>query len=143
MNTAYPGTRPDSGGFMVKPAYPGTRPDSGGFMVKLIVILAVVGVAMTLVSRIGTTLYDYYLMRDLANRVVKDYAKLPVEEVKRRIDYEMNRSRLPADAFTLTRTPRGYRVRVEMSIPLGLAYGDEEFAVPGYEEWNLTYQSES
>ncbi|MBF0270811.1 MAG: hypothetical protein HQL98_01880 [Magnetococcales bacterium] len=121
----------------------GKRPDSGGFMLKLMVIIGLVGMAMTLVSRIGTSVYDYYLLRDLANRVVKEYAKLPVEEVKRRIDYEINRSRLPAEAFTLSRTPRGYRVLVEMSIPLTLPLGDTELAVPGHEEWTLTYQSDS
>ncbi|MBF0126283.1 MAG: hypothetical protein HQM02_03640 [Magnetococcales bacterium] len=117
--------------------------ESGGFLLKVIVVFALVGIGMSLSTRVGPGIYDYFQLRDLADRVVKEYARLPIEEVRRRVEYEMHRSKLSRDDFVLTKTPKGYRVEVDVRIPLVLPLGDQEFKVSGHEEWILTYQADS
>ncbi|MEO5332889.1 MAG: hypothetical protein H7839_12770 [Magnetococcus sp. YQC-5] len=117
--------------------------EAGSFLTKVIFIFALVGVGMSMVSQIGPGFYDYLLLRDLADLVVSSYSKMPIDEVRRRVDHEMNRSRLSGDDFRLTKTPTGYRVEVDYRIPLVLKIGDQEFSVPGHEEWVLTYKAGS
>ncbi|MBF0341398.1 MAG: hypothetical protein HQL95_10620 [Magnetococcales bacterium] len=121
--------------------FPGGQ--SGGMLMTVVVIFALLGLGMNLVTRIGPAIYEYYLLRDLADRVVREYAKLPSDEVKRRVNYELNRSRLPEGAISLVRTTSGYRVSVEREIPLSLTLGETVLALPGHEVWTLTYQVES
>ncbi|MBF0295618.1 MAG: hypothetical protein HQL96_10565 [Magnetococcales bacterium] len=119
------------------------HPEAGNFLLKVIVIFAVLGLGMSVATNAGPKMYDYFLLRDLANRVVGEYAKLPIEEVRRRIDYELHRSRLSRDDLTLTKTPKGYRVEVDVRIPIMLPMGDREFRIPGHEELILTYRADS
>ncbi|MBF0428639.1 MAG: hypothetical protein HQL94_06915 [Magnetococcales bacterium] len=117
--------------------------EAGGFLTKVMMIFVILGLGMTAITQVGGEVYQYFLLRDLADRVAKEYGKLPVEEVKRRIDFETNRSKLPTDALSLTKTTKGYRVVVEHTIPLALTFGDTVLAVPGHEEWVMTYKVES
>ncbi len=117
--------------------------ESGSFLFKTIMVFAVLGVGMTLATRVGPGVYNYFLLRDLADRVVTEYATLSVGEVRRRVDYEMNRSNLSSDDIRVTKTPTGYRVEVDFRIPLVLKLGEKEFSFPGHEEWVLTYNVDS
>lgn len=124
-------------------AYGSRQREAGSFLFKVVVIFALMGVGMTLATRIGPGVYQYFLLRELADRVVNDYAKLPIHEVKRRVEYEMHRSKLSSDDFSMIKTTQGYRVEVDFRIPLVFMLGEKEIAVEGHEEWILTYKVES
>ncbi|MEO5346105.1 MAG: hypothetical protein H7834_06975 [Magnetococcus sp. YQC-9] len=119
------------------------RRGGGGLWLSLLVFCLLLIVGTALVMGIGTAVYDHFLMRDLANRVVKEYAALPLDEVKRRVRFEIDRSHLPEEAFNVTKTLSGYRVEVAQTIPLSLVIGGAQFIVPGYGAWTWTYRIET
>lgn len=121
-----------------------TRPgESGGAWLTLMVICVLVIVGSALTMGIGSAVYDHYLLRDLANRVVKEYARLPLDEVKQRVRHEIDQSRLPEEAFKVTKTLSGYRVEVAQTIPLSLVFGGAQLHVPGHGAWTWTYRTET
>ncbi|MBF0260907.1 MAG: hypothetical protein HQL97_03550 [Magnetococcales bacterium] len=125
---------------------PGIRPrlgESGGAWLTLMVLCLLVIVGSALTMGIGSAVYDHYLLRDLANRVVKEYATLPLDEVKRRVRHEIDQSRLPGEALMVTKTLSGYRVEVAQTIPLSLVLGGTQLHVPGHGLWTWTYRTET
>ncbi|MBF0460749.1 MAG: hypothetical protein HQL87_05070 [Magnetococcales bacterium] len=119
---------------------------SGGF--SFISLLLFIGIAGTLFSMAANTLprvYECFLLRELADRVVKDYARLPMEEVQRRVKFELGRSRIAItdETFTILPIGHGYRVTVHRIVPLEIRIGDRTFAVHGYEQWEFVYEVET
>lgn len=127
---------------LVMPAKAGQE---GVSFVKVMLIVAVFGAFFSLATSVLPGVYEYYVLRELADRVVGEYADLPIKEIRRRVVYEADRSRivLDEDTFKLITTRNGLRVNIAYRIPLGLTYGDKTFTIEGYEELLLTYQTES
>lgn len=118
----------------------------GGFsFLKVMVIIAVVGFLFSTGNRTLPQLYECYLLRDLADRVVHKYANMPMEEVQRRVQYELHRSRIviPEDNFHILPVSHGYRVTVSYTIPLEFQIGEKTFSLEGYEQWEYVYETET
>jgi len=109
---------------------------------RFLLIGGVIGLLLTFMGKAGPSLYDYYLMRDLADRVVLDYANLPEAEVMRRVKFELNRSRIVTDeeTFQLWEAKEGYHVKVTQHIPLTIEIGGRTLALEGHEEMVLQYE---
>ncbi|MBF0146496.1 MAG: hypothetical protein HQL84_10345 [Magnetococcales bacterium] len=112
-------------------------------MSKLMLIGGVLGLFLAFLGKAGPGVYDYYLLKDLADRVVLDYANLPINEVMRRVNFELDRSNVKTskETFLLRETKHGYQVVVTQRIPLSLDIGGRTWAVPGHEEMVLHYES--
>ncbi|MEO5340143.1 MAG: hypothetical protein H7837_06450 [Magnetococcus sp. MYC-9] len=119
---------------------------TGGF--TFFSLLLFIGMAGALFSMAANTLpkvYECFLLRELADRVAKNYAQLPMEEVKRRVQFEMGRARIsvPPESFKILPIGHGYRVTVHHSVPLELRIADKTFTLEGYERWEYRYEVES
>lgn len=118
-------------------------PQGGFISLKLMIIIFLVGFSLMLMARVGPGYYDYYVLRDLADRVVEEYATLPPSEVERRVSFELGRSRIQREEDTINfkQTKRGYKVVVNYHIPLDFEFAGRPFKLEGYEEWLLTYEA--
>lgn len=119
---------------------------SDGF--SFLTLMLLIGVAGALFSMAATTfpkLYECFLLRELADRVTHEYAKLPMDEVQRRVQFEMHRSRLvvPQEAFKILPVGHGYRVTVHHVVPLELRIGDQAYTLPNYKQWTFIYEVET
>ncbi len=119
---------------------------AGGF--SFVTVLFLIGLAGAFFSMAANTLpkiYECFLLRELADRVVKEYAQLPLEEVQRRVKFELGRSRVPLSPETFKILPigHGYRVTVHYFVPLELRIGDRTFILDGHEQWAFVYETES
>lgn len=116
--------------------------EAGFAFLKLIMIIAAVGGVLTVAGRIAPGVYDYYVLRDLADRVVVEYAKLPPNQVRQRVEFELDRSHIKwdEDVFFVAQTAGGYRVTVNYKIPLNFTIGGKEVVLKGYDELILTYE---
>ncbi|MBF0400024.1 MAG: hypothetical protein HQL90_04590 [Magnetococcales bacterium] len=119
---------------------------SGGF--SFITLMLMIGMAGALFSMAAATfpkLYECFLLRELADRVTHEYARLPLEEVQRRVKFEMYRSRIvvPQETFKILPIGHGYRVTVHHVVPLELRFGDKIFTWEGHERWEFVYEVES
>lgn len=118
----------------------------GGFsMGKVMFVIAVVGALLSAMGSLVPSLYDFYLLRDVADRVVGEYKTLSKKEVMKRVDFELDRSRikLPEDTLVIKPTRKGYQVTIDYRIPLALELGGKKYTVEGYEELVMEYQVES
>ncbi|MBF0424087.1 MAG: hypothetical protein HQL73_13965 [Magnetococcales bacterium] len=112
-------------------------------MSKLMIIGGILGLFLTFLGRAGPGIYDYYLMKDLADRVVLDYAGLPMKEVLRRIEFELDRSNIKTtpETFQIREAKRGYQVLVTQRIPLSVEVGGRTLVWKGHEEMVLHYEA--
>lgn len=112
-------------------------------MSRLLLIGGVLGLFLTFMGKAGPSLYDYYLLKDLADRVVLDYANLPSVEVARRVAFELDRSSIKTtkETFQFREAKKGYQVMVTQRVPLSLEIGGRVFAVKGHEEMVLKYEA--
>ncbi|MBF0110233.1 MAG: hypothetical protein HQL76_13770 [Magnetococcales bacterium] len=112
-------------------------------MARLMLLGGVLGLLLTFLGKAGPGIYDYYVLKDLADRVVLDYANLPLQEVMRRVNFELDRSNITTtkETFQFRETKYGYQVVVTQRIPLSLEVGGTTFVVPGYEEMVLRYEA--
>lgn len=115
---------------------------------SFVTLMLLIGMAGALFSMAATTfpkLYECFLLRELADRVVQEYAKLPIEEVRRRVQFEMHRSRIviPQETFKILPIGHGYRVTVHHIVPLELRIGDQTYTLPDYEKWVFVYEVET
>ncbi|MBF0139039.1 MAG: hypothetical protein HQL74_02040 [Magnetococcales bacterium] len=112
-------------------------------MSKLMIIAGILGLFLTFLGKAGPGIYDYYLMKDLADRVVLDYASLPMKEVMRRIEFELDRSNIKVseETFQVRETKQGYQVLVTQRIPLVVEVGGRTLAMKGHEEMVLHYEA--
>ena len=118
----------------------------GGFsFTKVMLIIGIVGALSSTGGSIIPKLYEYYLLRDLANRVVHDYADLSMTEVQRRVQFEINRSKIsiPENSLHIFALGHGYRVTINYLIPLELHMGEKTFFLDGYEQWEFIYEVET
>ena len=118
---------------------------SGGAMVKVLLILAFLGCFLTVAGRVVHGVYEYFILRDLADRVVGEYATLELDAVKERVTFELHRSRMDIDdqTFVVVQSGRGYRVYVDYQISMEFEIGDFPISLDGYETLTLTYEVES
>lgn len=118
---------------------------AGYSFAKTMMIIAIAGALFSVGSSTLPKLYEYYILRDLANRVTQEYNTLPLEEVQRRVQFEFNRSRItiPEASFQVLDTGHGYRVTFHYTVPLVLHIGEKQFSLDGYEQWKLIYKVES
>lgn len=113
------------------------------FMDRLLIVLVVVGGSLWAVSHFGNALWDYHVLKTLARTVVTEYKDLDPVEVAKRVDYEIGRNRIDnADGkFTLeNKEGGGYRVVVELRIPLSITVAD--YTIAEDKEWVLYYETE-
>jgi hypothetical protein len=117
----------------------------GGSLLKVMIIFFLLGAFITVAGRVVPGVYNYFILRDLADRVVGEYAVLKLEMVKKRVDFEIHRSRMDVDdeTFVIIRSGRGYRVYVDYQISMEFEVGDYPLALEGYEVLTLTYETES
>ncbi|WP_130472146.1 hypothetical protein [Candidatus Magnetaquicoccus inordinatus] len=111
----------------------------------LLLFIALAGLLFSFLASTAPKLYECFLLRELADRVVKEFAPLPLEEVQRRVKIELGRSRviLTQESFRMLPTTQGYRVAVRYEVPLELRIGEHTFTVEGYEKWVFLYEVES
>lgn len=112
-------------------------------MSKLLIIAGILGLFLTFLGKAGPGIYDYYIMKDLADRVVLDYANLPMKEVLRRIEFELDRSniKITAESFQIRETKHGYQVLINQHIPLVVEVGGRTLSLKGHEEMVLHYEA--
>lgn len=117
----------------------------GGTFLRIIVVFSVLGLFLTLAGRLIPSLYDYYLLRDLADRVVREYAGLEKEKIHTRVLFELQRSHIDIDdeTFVVIKTVNGYRVRVDYPLDMVFEVGGYTLAWDGFEVIYLTYETES
>ncbi len=113
--------------------------------IKLMVIITLLWVFGTVAGRIVPGVYDFFLLRDLADRVVGEYAALKMDAVNKRVQFELRRTRITVDdqTFVIIRSDRGYRVYVDYPISLEFDLPGYNLSVEGYEYFSLTYEAES
>ncbi|MBF0453560.1 MAG: hypothetical protein HQL72_01940 [Magnetococcales bacterium] len=118
---------------------------SGSSLLKVMIILTLLGGFLTVAGRVVPGVYNYFLLRDLADRVVGEYATLSLDNVKSRIQFEMTRSQIDVDdeTFVVVRSGRGYRVYVDYQISLVFEFKETPLFLKGYETVTLTYETES
>lgn len=119
--------------------------ERGAGFIKVLMIVAIIGALFSMGSTVVPRLYDYYLLRDLADRVVDDFSNLNMIEVKKRVKFELDRSRINIDgqSFIILPVTGGYRVTIDYRIPMEWQFGQESFSLSGYEEWAFSYEVES
>lgn len=112
-------------------------------MSRLLLIGGILGLFLTFLGKAGPGIYDYYLMKDLADRVVLEYANLPEKEVMRRINFELDRSNIKTtqETFQFREAKLGYQVVVTQRIPLVFEIGGRTLAWKGHEEMVLKYEA--
>ena len=118
---------------------------NGFSFVTLMLMIGLVGAIFSMLANTLPKVYECFLLRELADRVVKEYAALPIQEVQRRVQFEMHRSQLTVSEETFKILPigHGYRVTVYYPVPLELRIGDEVFPLKGYEKYEFRYEVES
>lgn len=118
---------------------------NGFSFVSLMLLIGLVGALFSMLTNTLPKVYECFLLRELADRVAKEYATLPMEEVQRRVKFEMNRSRITVSQETFKILPigHGYRVTVYYLVPLELRIGDEIFTLKDHEQWEFRYEVES
>ncbi|MGN7613553.1 hypothetical protein ACQZV8_15880 [Magnetococcales bacterium HHB-1] len=96
-------------------------------------------------GKIVPAFYEYYLLRDLANRVANEFSDLPMNEVKKRLHYEAHRSQLDLseETFAITPTQSGYHVFVDFWEPMEFEIAGEVIPLGSWEGISLTYEVES
>ncbi|MEO5366527.1 MAG: hypothetical protein H7831_09270 [Magnetococcus sp. WYHC-3] len=99
----------------------------GSALLRLLLVLFLAAAALQLLLPLAKAGWEFLLLRELAGRVVGDYADLPLDEVQRRVGYEFTRSRivhLPREAFrVLPQRGGGYRVQFSWTVPWRLSLG--------------------
>jgi hypothetical protein len=117
----------------------------GGSNLKMMIVLLVLGAFFTVTFRVVPGLYNYYILRDLADRVVVDFVDLDLPTVKKRIVFELDRNHIDADeeTFVVIKSGRGYRVYVDYLISMEFMLGEYLISMDGYEDFSLTYEAES
>ena len=125
------------------------RKDGFSFL-SLMLIIGITGALFSMAANTIPKLYECYLLRELANRVVTEYAELPMVEVQRRVQYELYRSRIviPPEVFKILPIGHGYRVTVHHTVPLLLRVGDKVFTpetlgLEDREQWEYFYEVET
>lgn len=91
----------------------------------LIVLLLFVGIKV--MATVGPPLYDYYILKDLAKRVAKEYTTLSEIEVNKRVRFELDRAQIAWDEEVFKITPlgsAGYMAAIDYHIPLVIQFGD-------------------
>ncbi len=145
----------------LQPDY-GNFSGQGGFsMGKVIFVIAVVGALLSMAGSLIPDVYDFYVLRDMADRVVGEYKGLSKKEVRKRVTFELDRSRIRSlkdkdifakrprkpqpgqKLFLVKPTRKGYQVEIDYRVPLALEVGGKKFTIEGYEELELTYKVES
>ncbi|MBF0098283.1 MAG: hypothetical protein HQM04_02930 [Magnetococcales bacterium] len=135
-------------GHLVTQQRPARQPGRGQQGFSFLSLLLFIGMAGLLFSFLASTapkLYECFLLRELADRVAKEFAPFPMEEVQRRVKIELGRSRviLTPEVFQMVPTQQGYRVAVRYVVPLELRVGEHTFSLEGYEKWVFVYEVES
>ncbi|MBF0359197.1 MAG: hypothetical protein HQL70_11375 [Magnetococcales bacterium] len=117
----------------------------GGSNLKMMIVLLAFGAFFTVTFRVVPGLYNYYILRDLADRVVVDYVDLDLPTIKKRIDFELDRNHIDADdeTFVVIKSGLGYRVYVDYQISMEFMLGEYLISMDGYENFSLTYETES
>ena len=118
---------------------------SGASLIKVMIILSFIGLSLTVAGRVIPGVYEYFLLRDLADRVAGEYAALELQGVKSRVQFELHRSNINIDEETFIVVPsgRGYRVYVDYRISMEFEFGGYPVVLDGYEMLTLTYETES
>jgi hypothetical protein len=118
---------------------------SGASLMKVMIVLAFLGGVLTVAGRVVPGVYEYFVLRDLADRVVGEYATLNLYTVKSRVQFEMDRSQIDVDdeTFVVIKSGRGYRVYVDYQISMEFEFKEYILAWKGYETLTLTYEAES
>ncbi|MBF0183348.1 MAG: hypothetical protein HQM06_03020 [Magnetococcales bacterium] len=117
----------------------------GFSFISLLLFIGLAGMLFTFLANTAPKLYECFLLRELADRVAKEFAPLPLEEVQRRVKIELGRARviLSPETFQMIPVGHGYRVTVRYVVPLELRIGEHTFTVEGYEKWIFVYEVES
>ncbi|NGZ28595.1 MAG: hypothetical protein G8345_17100 [Magnetococcales bacterium] len=111
------------------------------FLDRLVVVGGLVAAAIYAVAHFGTPLWEYRVMKDLANTVVNEYARLEESEVNRRVAFELDRNQIKNDDgkfIVVKKDEGGYHVIVEVHIPLTLHVAD--YTIAEDKEWVLLYE---
>lgn len=120
--------------------------ESGFVSIKTILIVAIIGMALSLAAKAGPAYYEFTLLKDLADQVVTEHAKKKIRKVKFLIQFEMDRNNIDLpydDAFEITKTPDGYRVIIDYQIPLDFSIGGQAFTIERFKELDFFYEVES
>ncbi|MBF0193651.1 MAG: hypothetical protein HQL71_03795 [Magnetococcales bacterium] len=118
---------------------------AGGSLIKLMLIITLFGAVVTVALRVVPGVYNYYILKDLADRVVGDYAQLDLAEVNKRVKFELHRTHINIDneTFEIIQTGQGFRVYIDYQIPMDFMLGSYEIVLDGYEYLTLSYEAES
>jgi hypothetical protein len=118
---------------------------SGGSSVKVMLFFLFLGVFIIVAGRIVPGTYNYYVLRDLADRVVGEYAALNLATVNKRVQFELHRTHIKTDdeTFVIIKSDRGYRVYVDYPISMEFEIGEYNLSMEGYEYFSITYEAES
>ncbi|MBF0379480.1 MAG: hypothetical protein HQL69_00580 [Magnetococcales bacterium] len=118
---------------------------AGGSLIKTMLFLTMLLAIVSVSLRVVPGVYNYYILKDLADRVVGEYAQLDLTEVNRRVAFELHRTHLDIDdeTFVINQTEHGYRVFVDYLIPMDFMLGPYELVWEGHEYLTLSYDAES
>ncbi|MEO5362636.1 MAG: hypothetical protein H7838_03305 [Magnetococcus sp. DMHC-8] len=124
---------------------PHTNPSAGFSFLSLLFLIGLAGALFSMAATTLPRLYECFLLRELADRVVGEYAKLPMEEVQRRVVFELSRSKMATtpETFKILQLGHGYRVSVHHFVPLELRIGNRIFTLEGRERWEFVYEVET
>ncbi|MEO5376850.1 MAG: hypothetical protein H7832_03570 [Magnetococcus sp. DMHC-6] len=120
--------------------------EQGFFDLKTMIILASLGFFVTIGFKFASAKYEYYLLTDLANRVVTEFSKDPMKEVERKVNYEFGRSQLhrSKETFIIKKLAENrYRVTVNYHVSLSIQVADFKIPMGQYEEFDWIYEVET
>ena len=101
---------------------PQLRRNDGFISFKTLFTLTLIGAIVIGFTKIAPAYFEFYKLKDLANRVVGDMRDLPRGEVEKRVALEFGRERydLPMKEFVIKTISKGYRVTLDYSVPMTL-----------------------
>lgn len=111
-------------------------PQAGFGALKPILIIVVLISALVVGFKVGPPYYEFYQLKRLADRVVKEMVDLSPKEVKNRVEFEMDRINrsLPREVFMVEQRKEGYKVVIDYSTPILLEVGGKKFPLVGDKE---------
>ncbi|MBF0620403.1 MAG: hypothetical protein HQL54_00605 [Magnetococcales bacterium] len=111
--------------------------------IKLYGLLTFFLLLMFSAMAISPAIYEYSLLRDLADRIARDYASFSQEQVEESIEIEFERFRLdiPVDVMQVYPVAnKGYSVVIDYQIPLHLGYGEYVISIDSFKHFRFHYQ---
>ncbi|MBF0368520.1 MAG: hypothetical protein HQL52_03590 [Magnetococcales bacterium] len=122
-------------------------PQAGMISLKTLVILVVIVWIVMVGGTLVPAAYEYHILRELADRVAGDYSDLTDKEVRQRIEYELNRSRMKLDEGTFVykklRRNQGYKVNIDFRVDMHFNVAGFVIPMGQYEELQWTYEVET